>query len=195
MMGVLRGFLGGADMGISVGEFDQVWANAIDLNQASLRGTIDVPYEVRFSEFFSFIPSQLLWSEKLDLSTWYLDSFYRTYKESGGGLAFGAISQAVIGGGILEALIRGLLLGRLCFYLTRWFNGPTSNWWRFPLQLSMLISVYHSIRTTTFAQFISWFQAFVPTIVAINIIGAVMTHRQTKVAPLRRGNASVPIIR
>ena len=77
VMGILRE-LGSNDfiMISNLGEFDHLWANAVDLLQAKNSGGLNVPFSVRFNDLWSFVPSQLLWFEKNSLSIWFLDVFY-----------------------------------------------------------------------------------------------------------------------
>ena len=156
--------------GIGVGEFDVLWANAIELLQAKKSGLIYVPFSTLTNEFYSFIPSQLLWFQKNSLSIWFLDIFHPYLKDLGGGLAFGALSQAVIGGGIIEALIRGIILGGLAGLLMRWYRKPTNNWWKFPVYLYILVWSYQSIRDTTFTLIGTIVQTTLPAVLVILII-------------------------
>jgi hypothetical protein len=125
ILGYLRGVQEGANtqLTIGVGEFLGVWGNAIELNQIGQTQLIDVPALIRFGEFFSFIPSQLLGDAKSSLDNWFAETYHNAYFLMGGGLAFGAISQAIVGGGIVEAAIRGLALGSLAGGITRWLQG------------------------------------------------------------------------
>lgn len=183
LLGIWRGFgsltgIGeiGLD-GVGVGEFDSLWANAVELWQAKQSGGVDVPFETRFGELFALVPSQLLWFEKSSLSIWYLDTFHPIYKEAGGGLAFGAISQAVIGGGMFEAAIRGAIIGALAGWIMKWVRTPTTAWWRFPLHLYMLIWIFQGIRDTTFSLWGAIVQTVLPAIIVIAIIGELLTSR------------------
>lgn len=166
--------------GVGVGEFDELWANAAELLQAKKNGIINVNFTTQFSEFFAFIPSQLLWFEKGTLSIWFLDNFYPYLKDMGGGLAFGAISQAIIGGGILEALIRGSLLGFIAGLLMKWYRGESKKWWQFPLYLYILVWIYQSIRDTTFTLLGTLVQTMIPAIFVISVISYILKLKKVK---------------
>ncbi len=186
-LGIFRniGSLTGADsqafVGIGVGEFDELWANAIELTQAKSQGQVHLPVSTLYSEFFSFVPSQFLWFEKSTLSIWFLDNFYPHLKDVGGGLAFGALSQSIIGYGIVEALIRGLMLGGVAIFIMKWYRGTSRVWWRFPLYLYILIWVYQSVRDTTFSLFGIIIQTVIPAIVTISLISIVLRFRSSVV--------------
>ena len=142
--------------GIGLNEFDHIWANHIELLQARNSGRLNLGLTTRFGELFSFIPSQFLWFEKLSLNDWYLNNFYPGLKEdTGTGFVFGAISQAVVGDGLFEALLRGAILGSLAGVLMVGLRRHFNKWWRFPLHLSLISGVFAGIRETTFIQ-IDW---------------------------------------
>ena len=171
----------------SLGEFDSLWANAVDLLYRRDHGGLNIPFATYFEEFISFIPSQLLPFEKMALSDWYLNSFYSQYKLEGGGWAFGAISQAVVGGGVFEALIRGGLLGAISVWLIRWQRAQKGAWWRFPLYLYLLVFSYQSVRDTTFSLLGNLIQIALPAILLITLIGMIlpMSSKQ-KFIPLQK---------
>ena len=164
--------------GIGLGEFDALWANYIELLQAKNNGQIKINLETRFGEILNFVPSQLLWYEKLSLNDWYLSNFYPNLKEdTGTGWVFGAISQAVIGGGFVEAVIRGVLIGALAGWLMLWVRSPRTTWWRFPLYLFLLLGVFSGIRETTFIQFDGVVQVWLITPILITLTGKVLTNK------------------
>lgn len=163
-----------------VGEFDALWGNAVELLQAKRNGGINVNFETRFGEFLAFVPSQFLWYEKISLNDWYLNEFYPGLKETGMGFVFGAISQAVFGGGLIEAFFRGILLGAIAVGFMIWTRTASTVWWRFPLHLSLLIGVFAGIRETTFIQFGDLVQSWLIGPVVISIIAAALVKRTTK---------------
>jgi len=183
VFGVLRTLeswneLGGLSFeGSGLGEFDSLWANAVELLQAREFGQIDVPAAVRFGEFWAFLPSQLLPFEKSSLSDWFLGTFYPEDQAMGSGWAFGAIGQAVIGGGVPEALIRGGVLGVLAAWVMKWYRAPTSTWWRLPLYLYLLVFVYQSLRDTTFQPLGNAVQVVLPALFLIALTGVLLDIR------------------
>ena len=163
--------------GIGVGEFDALWANAIELLQAKKNGEIKINFETRFGEIIYFVPAQLLWFEKLSLNDWYLNNFYPGLKETGNGWVFGAVSQAVIGGGLIEAVIRGAILGFLAGWFMKWVRSAVKVWWSFPLHLMLLVGVFSGIRETTFIQFASLVQVGLTAPIIISIVGLLFTPK------------------
>jgi oligosaccharide repeat unit polymerase len=160
---------------IEVGEFDHLWANAVELLQQRQTSGLEIPGAARFAEFVAFIPSQILPFEKRTADTWFLETFYPGYREMGGGYVFGAISQAVIGGGILEAVIRGAALAWIAASLMRWCRRRTSQWWRLPLYQYLLILTYQSVRDTTFHVLTDVIQLAIPTLILLAALGTILT--------------------
>jgi len=164
--------------GISISEFESLWTNAVDLLRIKQSGGLDVSFTTRFGELFSFVPSQLLWFSKSSLADWYLDTFYPVYKAAGGGLAFGVISQAVIGSGIFEAAIRGAILGALAGWIMKWVRTPSNIWWKLPVHLYMLVWIYQCVRDTTFSLLGGIVQTVLPAMVVIAIIAGLVCRKR-----------------
>jgi hypothetical protein len=162
-----------------VGEFDALWANGLELARAREAGHFHVGTTTRFGELWAFVPSQILPFEKTSLSNWFVETYHHDYAAQGGGLAFGAIAQAVIGGGVVEALVRGAILGALAAWVMRWYRRSTASWWRFPLYLYFLIFVYQSIRDTTFRSLTELVQVALPALVLVGILGRFFARRST----------------
>ena len=158
MIGVIRGSesymdaLTGIDIDSRLlGEFDAIWANGVHILQESLQHPVDVPVGVYLQDIFAWIPSQFWPVEKIDWPNWYLNTYFEQYKAAGGGLGFGAISEAVMGFGIVEALMRGILLGMLSILLLKWVRAGGGVWWKIPLYLVLYLQTYYTVRNSTLA--------------------------------------------
>lgn len=141
------------------GEFLSVFTNAIDLHS---RQPLSVPLGVYLTEFFSIVPSQLWPIEKIDAATWYVTSFYPDHATAGGGLAFGVVAQGVIGLGIAEIAVRGLLMGWLSAVVFRWYRNRSANIWVTTVYLWLLVFSYQSIRATSLILFGPLLQRLLP---------------------------------
>lgn len=160
---------------IGLGEFGQVYANSVKLLQVTMPAHSIVPDNIRFEELWSWVPSQLLPFQKESLSVWFLSTFYPAYKASGGGMAFGAVSQAVIGGGLIEAVCRGAILGGLAGLLFRKYRSLTqSKWWFFPVYLYLTIFSLNTVRESTFSLLTYLVQLVLPSLILITILGLVL---------------------
>lgn len=135
-----------------VGEFNNIWANAIHISQLKLDESFLIPITVRLNEFIAFIPSQLLPFEKLSVSNWYMDTFYPKSFEQGNGLGFGIIAQSISDGGIFFGVLRGFVLGKFFLFFKK--SVLSSNkWWVFPVYIVFFLDLYTSVRTSSFGTF------------------------------------------
>jgi oligosaccharide repeat unit polymerase len=181
--GLLRGVQNLSDYNLTgednpgVGEFDAIWSNAVHLNAEKKKGNVNVPFTVRFGEFWEFVPSQILPFNKSSMSIWYLDTYYSEYKEQGGGWAFGALSQAVIGFGPIEGFIRGGILGALYGFFMFWYRKSKNLWWSLPFYLSIYLFSFMSLRDTTFQQLSSLIQNTLPGLFLIFLLSLTLKKR------------------
>jgi hypothetical protein len=180
--------------GSGLGEFDALWANAVELLQARESGWLDIPPAARFGEFWAFVPSQLLPFEKMSLSEWFVETFYPLYQAEGGAWAFGAIGQAVIGGGTIEAALRGAVLGAVAAWLMKWYRSAAAPWWRFPLYLYLLIFVYQSVRNTTLEPLGYAIQFAFPALILIALIGKLLAMGSNAAGPTGAASRTSPLI-
>ena len=114
--------------------------------------------------------------DKLALNDWYLDTFFPEYKEQGGGWEFGALTQAVIGGGVVEAALRGGVVAALSTWLLTWHRSTSATWWRLPLYMYLLTLAFLSIRDTTFRPLAEFVQLGIPTLILIQLIAELMAQ-------------------
>jgi hypothetical protein len=201
VLGALRGLgvwdsgggeIAGSDFeGLGLGELDALWANAVHLLQEG-NSKLDIPIAARYGEFWAFIPSQFLPFEKLALNDWYLDTYFPEYKEGGGGWEFGAVTQAVIGGGIAEAAVRGCVVGLLSVSLMTWYRARTATWWRLPLYLYIFTLAFLSIRDTTFRPFAEFVQLAVPALCLIELIAELVSSDNRRPVAAHPRTAAVP---
>jgi len=113
---------------LPLGEFDTIWGNGVHLLRETNEGSLNVPWAAFLNEVFIFIPSQFLPYEKIDMPNWYLDTYYPEFKDKGGGLMFGTIPQAIIGFGLAESFLRGVIVGLLSIQLKKNLHKYHSCW-------------------------------------------------------------------
>jgi hypothetical protein len=168
-------------------EFMSVFVTALDVQQLYITGsTMDMNVNLLVSDLFRLIPQQLLTFEKVDPASWYVVTFYPAYAEAGGGLAFGMISEAVLGGGGFAALLRGLALGvvaSLAFnFLTR--HGSI---WRMIIYIWVFISLYQCFRDTTFSLFGRFAFQFAPALLITFAFSHLLSARGSTAVAGRAG--------
>ena len=129
-------------------EFQTLFATAYDLNQRKRSGLLAVPWQLYISDFYMMIPKQMLPFTKIDPSQWYLEVIGQ--QDTGVGYMFGVLSQAVIGWGWLELLLRGVVLGYLFAKLHRWFIHHGSAFETTIIYTWLCVWSHYTYRSTTF---------------------------------------------
>ncbi len=173
LTGILRG-LSGDFLVTGVGEFDMLWGNAVELLHEKQFNGLNVPAWLKYSDFYGFIPSQLLWFEKSTLSVWFMQEFYPEYIEFGVGFSFGILSEMVIGYGLYDAMIRGFILGSVLAILMNFFRREKRSWWILPLHLILLVNTVLLVRDTSFRLIIDTLQLYLPALVFMFILGRII---------------------
>lgn len=157
------------------GEFVLVFHNAIDLLQRAA-----APEDMGIRGFYIIdllrvIPQQIIeW--KVSPAAVYVETYYPAYAAAGGGLAFGAISEAVIGYGWPEALVRGALLGMAYAWVAnRCLQGQLSGM-RLFVYVWFVVMAYQGVRDTTFSVFARFPFHLFPVLVLLWMTGRFRRH-------------------
>jgi hypothetical protein len=151
-------------------EFETVFANAYDLHRRRAGGEIgQLPAAFYLHDLLALVPRQLSSVEKVAPSRWYLERFYPEYGEAGGGLAFGVVSEAIVGLGWLGLVLRGaalgLIMGRVQWHLA---TGP-QRLWRWVFYVWLCVMCYRMFRGTTLALLTPISYQFLPVLVAFAV--------------------------
>jgi len=172
------------DLLTSQNEFQSVFATSYDISQRKQAGALgDVPLQLYFVDLYLEIPSQVLPFEKVDPAQWYLDLI--GLRNSGVGFMFGVMSQAAVGFGWIELVLRGVLLGTLFAAFHRWYVRNASRFWATVLYLFVTIWSYYTFRATTFWFVHSIVYQFVPVMLAAMLIEAMASRAAPPVARQR----------
>lgn len=134
-----------------LGEFDVIWGNAVQMLREKNQEILSVPFYVYLYEFVAFIPSNILPFTKASHSSWLMDTYYPVAKAEGGGLMFGAIAQSVIGFGMVEAFIRGIIIGFVSLKFKSWLRIYKYSWRILILYLILYLSIPSMARGSTLA--------------------------------------------
>jgi hypothetical protein len=162
---------------LPLGEFDNIWANGVHLLRERVAGTLEVPINAHLNEFVNFIPSQLLPYQKIDMSNWYLDTYYPGYKENGGGLKFGVIPQAIVGFGLAESFFRGIIVGAISIKLKNILHKYHSCW-SLIVFLMIYMSSYDMVRGGNFSAFIGLLGTTLLIVLVIRWLNRVLPSKQ-----------------
>jgi hypothetical protein len=152
----------------TMNEFQAIFANAFDLYKRKELGTLPpVPWQIYASDLYMPIPSQLLPFPKLEPGTWYADMLGMS--DTGIGLMFGVMAQAVLGLDWLELILRGAALGLLFAFMHRWYVRRAAQLWPTLFYLFLAIWTYYTFRATTFrfAYFVIY--QFLPVMAAVKL--------------------------
>ena len=127
-------------------------------------------------DLMRLVPQQLLPFEKIDPASWYVGNFYPIYAEGGGGLAFGMVSESVLGGGKYVALIRGLALGGLIALAINFLSRRPSIW-RLIVYVWLFINIYQCFRDTTFSLLGRFAFQFAPGLLLVLLLSQLLALR------------------
>ena len=160
------------------GEFLSVFCNSLDLADR-LRELEDPLFRLGLYlvDLLRLIPRQVVGDLKLDPATFYTATFYPEFSEAGGGLAFGAVAEATIGFGPVEALVRGAFVGGLYAWVRQACLGPNRTVARAFIYTWFVVLSYQSIRDTTFSVFPRFVFQMLPLLIALRFMGVLRPHR------------------
>jgi oligosaccharide repeat unit polymerase len=155
-------------------EFEILFANAIDIGRIS-RTTDHFPNALYFADLGALVPQQAAPFTKIDPAAWYVARYFPPYAASGGGLAFGTISEAILTGGWVSALLRGATLG-LCFAtIHRAYIRRSRSFWALVFYIWISTLAYHSFRNTTFSLGVLAAYRFLPTVVIVTLVATILS--------------------
>jgi oligosaccharide repeat unit polymerase len=173
-------------------EFESILGNAYDVSQLKAAGeTQSVFPQFYFADFLNLIPQQLLPIKKIDVAAWYVNTFYPVFAESGGGLAFGAIPESILGLGWVDAVWRGAVIGILFAWLHRRFVKGRQTLWSYGFYVWVLILAYQCFRGGTFLLVPRVFYQFFLVFICIPIFAQVLaffgSRKVSSIAHLTQG--------
>lgn len=156
-------------------ECDAAFGTAVDLENRVATGQVGpLPVEFHLQDLIALVPQQLMPVQKMDAATWYVDTFYRYYADQGGGLAFGTVAQAVIGGGLADVALRGLVLGALFAGAHSFCARRSRRWWAPLAYLWLVVSCYQCYRNTTFSLLVLAEYRVLPAILLVGVVAKVI---------------------
>lgn len=177
--GIIRGgaLSGGTAAGINpfayASEFENLFGNAVHLSRA--RDSIgSLPLAFHLADFAALVPQQLAPFTKIDRADWYVSRFFPDYAAGGGGLTFGSIAEAVLSGGWISAAVRGFALGFCFAKLHRLYVRRADRFWVFVFYIWAATLAYQSFRNSTFYLLVLIAFRFLPALVAVNLLAALL---------------------
>jgi hypothetical protein len=150
-------------------EFQALFATAFDLHMRRAMGVLPpVPWQIYVSDLYLEIPSQLLPFYKWDPSEWYLEVIGA--RGQGIGYMFGVMSQAAVGWGWIELVLRGAVLGVFFGFLHRWQVQRASDFFATLLYAYVCIWGYYTFRATTFWFMYNVIYQFIPIMMILGLL-------------------------
>jgi hypothetical protein len=145
-------------------EFQVLFGGNYDLLWMKEAGRLqDAPTQLICYDLVMLVPQQFLPFEKINVQTWYLNqSTCPSY------FMFNPISQAIIGFGWVELVLRGCLLGFMLAKLRGWYVKHSASFWVTLFYFYITIISYYAIRgTAIYVLLASTLYRFIPLYVLV----------------------------
>jgi hypothetical protein len=158
-----------------VTEFETILSNAYGLSRLKANGALeDMPIAFYLTDLLALIPQQALPVAKVSPAVWYVTTFFPDHAAMGAGFAFGTIAESIVGGGWLDAVGRGAVLGLLLATIHRYHVRRVPTFWSFIFYVWATVSVYQSFRATTFILVGLFFYRFLPVAIGVKMLASVL---------------------
>lgn len=148
-------------------EFQALFAGNYDLLQMKQNGFLtDVPLQFILYDVIMLIPQQVLPFEKMDVQEW-----ITSRSNNPGYFMYNPISQAIVGFGWVELLVRGVVLGVLLALVRRWYRKRCGSYWATLFYLYIVVISYYTIRgTALYFLFASTLFRFIPLYFIVKLL-------------------------
>ena len=150
-------------------EFQISYGSIIELKKNLENSALgNIPWQVNFYDVLFVIPQQLLPFDKIDPVVWYTqltgNPDYFNY---------GVICESMVGFGLIEIIIRGIVMGVFLAKIHNWFVNRANNFWVALFYIWLSIVIYQSFRNTSMhflpLFLFQWLPVFVLEMIFINL--------------------------
>lgn len=156
-------------------EFETLFANALDVARLKEEGSMsDLPLALRLTDLYGLVPQQLMTVEKISPSRWYVTRFYPEYAHRGGGLAFGTITESILGWGWIDLILRGATLGIILGKIHKYYLRNYASTWVFLFYIWVSVLSYQLFRSTTFSLLTMFVYQFLPTVLVVSTLSSIV---------------------
>lgn len=164
----------------SYSEFEGIFANAVDIAYgAQAEGAFRGQPKLYFGDVIATIPQQFVPFQKSSAAEWYAQTYYTAYYAAGGGLAFGIVSEALVGYGWPELIWRGALIGIVFALIHRRVMRGSVSFWMLTLYVWSTVWCYQTVRNTTFGLLMLFVQRMFVPFVAVKALSMLLhVHRR-----------------
>lgn len=163
-------------------EFENLLANGVHL--AALGSALPrLPAAFYLADIAALLPQQLAPFTKVTPADWYVTTYFPSYAAQGGGLAFGTIAEAILTGGWVSALLRGMALGCCFAWLCRLQAEHPRSFWMFAFYVWTATLCYQSFRNTTFYLIVLTAFRFVPAMIGVRTAALALRRAASALRP------------
>jgi hypothetical protein len=156
-------------------ELMSIFTNSLDILYRKRGGSINAPPEIYYADLFRLVPQQVFPFQKITPDVWYVTTYYPRVYAAGGAYAFGLVSEAMLGGGLPEAMLRGLLLGMLIAAASNRLSSGPPNVWKVVAATWLFVTVYQCFRDTTFVIVARAVYQFMPALLVLVLADRLVT--------------------
>ncbi len=161
-------------VGAATNEFQSIFGTAYDLHGMKQAGRLEnIPVSLYFNDFLMPVPQQLLPIRKIEPAQWYLE---QSGLQGGTGYMFGVVAQSVIGFGLTELILRGVVVGLLFAWAQRWYTSRSTRFLPTLVYVWLCVWSYYTFRASTFYLLSPIIYRVLP-VVALIYAGARLTRR------------------
>ncbi len=166
-------------------EFQGLFGNAYDIYMRRKLGVLPVPPpQMKWSELYMVIPSQLLPFYKAEPNEWYAEVL--GISETGVRAMFGVIAQAMLGYGTIEVFLRALLIAVILALVHRWYARRAERFWPTALYAYISIWTFYTFRSTTLTPLYFVVYFFGAAVFLVAIVKVALSVQRRGLARLRR---------
>jgi hypothetical protein len=172
-----REFLFSNLLGIFSGnEFESVFGTLFDYNyNAKIGNVLAISYvQTWMSDLFNLIPQQFLPFEKVDISHSYSMAYIPGLDIAGGGFPGGALLEAIMGMGLLDAFLKSAITGIIFSYVYRKCMLEKRTCLRSTIYIWVMVMSYKAFSRGTFILVPAFFYDFVIPVAIIQIMTSVV---------------------
>lgn len=127
-------------------EFQISYGSVLELQHNLTSGAlVNIPWQIYAQDVLLHLPQQLLPFEKVDPVQWYVAS-----TKDPDFFNYGVIAQAILGLGVLELIVRGLVIGAILASAHNWWIRRSHKFWPTFFYIWLAIALYQSFRNTSF---------------------------------------------
>jgi hypothetical protein len=159
-------------------EFEVIFGNAVDLAylQHAERAFVGHP-TLYLADIAAVVPQQFVPFLKTSAAEWYAGTYYTIYYNAGGGLAFGVVSESIVGHGWPDLIWRGALIGLLLALLQRRMMRNPVPFWFLLVYVWTTVWCYQTVRNTTFGLLMPFLQRVIVPFIAVEILTVLLRVR------------------